>query len=176
MGACNCREEERVEYGNLYTSENTLYKNKSLKKTASSGSIKRAKQSANPENKRVNVIELYEHQETFQPEEAKSVKMIEYQTKEQELPFSVYNSVEKEDSIKIENNLQPANEEEIKEISNKLDSSISIKEDSVRDDDSVVLTFDQEYEYDEFSNHAFNFFNSLRTTPEKFVNSYDQSN
>lgn len=177
MGACNCREEERVEYGNLYTSENTFYKPKSLKKVSSFKSIKLAKETPNPVNENQNVLEISQEKEHYhrdQPEESKSIKMIQYQTKEEELPYSIYASVERDDSIKIEQ-LQPAQSEEIKAISVKNDSSISIKEDSIKDDVSIILTFDQEYEYDEFSNNVFNIYNNLRTSPEKFVNCYDKS-
>jgi hypothetical protein len=179
MGACNCKEEER-EYGNLYTSENTTskYDRKNTSKYVSKGTFIAVKETPNPNQVQENIPFSEQNQiphTNNQSEEIKSIKMIEYQTKGEELPFSIYASVERDDSIKIED-LESVKVAELKNSSIRQESFISNLEDSIRKDNQIVLTFDQEYEYDEFSNNVFNMLNSLRTTPEKFVNSYDHSN
>jgi hypothetical protein len=163
MGACNCKEDDDIDNGNIYASEikeEAHDKHYTRTIVAPKTSVEQHLNSSNLEIS--NSIKLRDMELLDQE---KSIKMAEYQTREAELPFSQYASVQVE-SERGENQFN----------FNNIENDTQFKEnDGDREENSIVLSFDQEYKYAEISTNILNFLNSLRTTPEKFENEYDQS-
>ena len=170
MGACNCREEERLEYANLNISNKKAKINvKTLIESASNKSVKIVRNTPFPETKIQDTLEYaptHNFYDSKKPEEAKSDIITAYTPKAEEKPIIQYSSV-KLDSQREETTTP--NHEDVKEKSVYEDSFASIH-DIAKLDKSIVLTFEQEYEYNEFSNNVFNYFNNLRNSPQKYSN------
>jgi len=170
MGACNCREEDRIEYANLNISNKKTKMNvKTLIESASNKSVKIVRNTPYPETRYQDTFEYapaHNFYDSKKPEETKA-EIIVNSTPEQEEKPIIQNISIKLDSHREETTTP--NHEEIKEKSATEDSFASIQEIS-KQEKSIVLTFEQEYEYNEFSNNVFNYFNNLRHSPEKYTN------
>jgi len=166
MGACNCKEDDNIDNGNIYASEIREDPNKMVSK----GENPYLKPySLYSEPIRVDSVKENANESKLCGSEIdkKSMKMAEYQTREGELPFSQYASVQ------ISERGEQFNYNTIEDARFK-ENSLE-KENDSEQEDSIVLSFEKEYKYTEFSTKILNLLNSLRTTPDKFVSEVDQS-
>jgi hypothetical protein len=170
MGACNCKEEDNFDNGNIDAAE---INGKVMSRRFSNAIIvipKAAKEENSCDLNQENVNSNICCDSVLLDKE--SVKIGEYQTRGEELPFSQYASVQQVDSEKGDNQLDFKNRQYKENSFTKANDSEKEQEESK---ESIVLTFEQEYQYTELSTNIYNFLNNLRTTPEKFENEIDQS-